>query len=371
MIISLAVSAGFLSTIKEKLYSFTGHVHIAPFGPEAEASLIVNPIDWDANLIKEVRKIPHVNDIIPFAERPVIIQAGSNMEGIKLKGVPTNYQLPSSISLKGNLFKRTDTGYSKQIVLSENMANRLDIGIGETVLLEFFSEGSLPRLRKLTVSGIYHSGMAEIEKYYAICDIKLLQRLNNWDSTKINAYQIYLDDNKYADTVANFIHYNLIDPPVGVTTTTENYQDIFSWLNLLKTNTKVLLIIMGIVAIINMGSVIVILIVDRTSMVGLLKALGMPNASIMKIFLSMSGIISGIGILLGNIFGLGLCVLQNTFGIIQLPEDTYYMKYAPIKIIWWQIVATDIITLVICILCMWIPALYIRRIQPAKALQFK
>ena len=171
--------------------------------------------------------------------------------------------------------------------------------------------------------------------------------------------------------MANFIHYNLIKPPLEAYTTTENYSFIFDWLKLQGMNGTILLIIMAVVAIINMGAVLVILMVDRANMVGLLKALGMPFEATRNIFLSIAGLIGAAGILLGNALAFLLCWLQLTFGIMKLPEDSYYMQFVPIKIVWWHVAMIDVATLVLCVLCMWLPTLYIRRIQPARVLQFK
>ena len=218
---------------------------------------------------------------------------------------------------------------------------------------------------------MYHTGMEEMDKYFAVCDIRLLQRINNWSADSINGYQVDLDNEKYADTIAAFIHYNLINAPMEAYTTSDNYAFIFDWLKLQNLNGIILLAIMAAVSIINMGAVLLILMVDRAMMIGLLKALGMPFETTRNIFLGIAALIGTVGIVLGNILGLGLCWLQQTFGLLKLPEAAYYMKYVPVKIIWWHIAVVDIVTLVLCVLCMWLPTLYIRRIQPARVLQFK
>lgn len=370
MIMTIAIVAGFRHTVTEKLYSFMGHVHVVPFDVTRSNMLTYGePVWYNRRLADSMRQIPHVSAVSPFIERPVIIQAHGGLDGLVLKGVNKDYRFLEGISLTGGIDYR-DTAYSKQIILSQSTADRLNISTGDTVQLDFIEKG-VPRIRRVKVTGLYHSGMEEVDKIFGVCDMRLLQRINNWPADSINGYQVDLTDPGYADTVAAFIHYNLAKPPLEAYTTTENYSPIFEWLELQGMNGRILLVIIAIVAIINMGAMLVILMVDRARMIGLLKALGMPYEGTRNVFLAIAALIAGSGILLGNIVALGFCWAQTRFGLIRLPEDVYYMKYAPVKIVWWQVIATDVVTLLVCVLCMWLPALYIRRIQPARVLQFK
>jgi len=370
MIVAMAIVTGFKYSIAEKLFSFMGHVHIVPFDETKANTLAPEPIYYDPALITAIRKIPHVVHVAPFAQRAVIVQAHGQMEGLQMKGVTKEYRFLPGINTSGPGINYTDTFYSKQILLSNTTADRLNINIGDTVQLDFIESGA-PRIRKVKVAGFFHSGMDEVDKTFGVCDLRLLQRINNWPADSINGYQVDLDDQKYADTVSSFIHYNLINAPLESYTTAENYSFIFEWLELQGMNGTILLVIMAIVAVTNMGAVLLILMVDRAAMIGLLKALGMPFETTRNIFLGIAGLIGASGILLGNILALSLCWLQLRFGIVTLPEETYYMRYVPVKIIWWQVGVVDIVTLVLCIFCMWLPTLYIRRIQPARVLQFK
>lgn len=371
MIVAMAIVTGFSYTISEKLFSFMGHVHVLPYDETHSNSLTYSePIYYDTALIKRLKTIEHVRAVSPFTERPVIVQCKGQMDGLVLKGVDSNYQLNNGISLTGKKINYADTDYSRQICLSTTTANRLNINLGDTVQLDFI-ENEIPRIRRVRVCGIYHSGMEDVDKRFGICDIRLLQRMNNWTKDSINGIQLDLDNNSYSDSISNYIHYNVIAAPLESYTTTQNYAALFDWLSLQNLNGVILLVIMAIVAIINMGAVLVILMVDRARMVGLLSALGMPFDTLRNIFLSIAGLIGATGILCGNVLGLLVCWAQLKFGIFTLPEEIYYMHYVPVKITWWQIGAIDIITLLLCLLCMLVPALYIRRIQPAKVLQFK
>ena len=372
MIVAMAVVTGFNFAVREKLFSFMGHVHVVLFDASKSSSLTPEPIYYDRETEDSIKSLPHVAQVAPFVQRPVIIQAHGTMEGLKLKGVNSKYKFSTSIKFTGRpIDYTTDTFYSKEIILSQTTANKLNVNPGDTVQLDFLEPNAMPRIRRVRVSGIYHTGMEEVDKNFGVCDLRLLQRINNWTADSINGYQVDLDDEAFADTTAAYIHEYLVQAPLEAYTTTENYSFIFDWLQLQGVNGQILLIIMAIVSIINMGAVLVILMVDRAAMIGLLKALGMTFEATRRIFLGIAALIGVSGIILGNLLAFGLCWLQVRFGIIKLSEDVYYMRNAPIKIIWWQVGLIDLVTLLLCVVCMWLPALYIRRIQPAKVLQFK
>lgn len=372
MIMALAVVAGFKDAISGKLFSFMGHVQVRTYNQTgAENVGFTEPIYADPKLRTQLNSLKYVENVAPFIIRPSIAQANGLLENILLKGVDSSFTFGKDIKTAGAL-SFGDSSYSKDIILSRTIADRMNVKHGDTIQVNFFVGGDMPlRIRRLRVAGTYHSGMEEMDKTYAVCDMRLLQRIAGWPADSINGFQLTLDDQTRANDVASAIHYNLIEPPMAVYTTVESVQFIFDWLAFQGVNTTVLIIIMTIVAVINLGAALLILIVDRAPMIGLLKALGMPYDSMRNIFLGISGIVAGLGILFGNIFALGLCFLQLNYGIIKLPEASYYMQYAPIKLIWWQVLAVDAGTLVLCVFCMWLPTLYIRRVQPARVLQFR
>ena len=372
MVVAVAFVTGFKHEVKEKLFSFWGHVHITPYTPDASSLITPNPIKKDAQLEQQVRSMPHVVNMTPFAVRPVIINANKLMEGVQLKGISNEYVLPKSIDYSGNKIDFADTSYSKQIMLSQTTADRLNVKTGEEIQLYFLEPGStFPRIRKVMIAGVFHTGMEEVDKNYGLCDIRLLQRINNWQADDINGYQLTLDDQQFSDTIASQIFYNYLQPPMTTYTMNEIFPNIIDWLKLQDVNTRVIIIIMAIVALINMAVMLLILIVEHGRMVGILKAQGMSLMGLRQVFLYYAGLIGGLGILLGNIIGLGFCWLQAQFQFLHLSEATYYVRYVPVRLYWWQPVAIDLATLLLCILCMWLPTLYIRRIQPAKVLQFK
>lgn len=372
MIIAMATVNGFKHTIKEKMYSMTGHIHIELFDANHSSALNYAPIKWDAHLANEVRQLQHVTQVTPFAEKPAIVRVQGQMEGLKLKGVSSDHKFPNTIQFTGGKIDYSDSLYAKQIILSRTTADRIKVNTGDTIQLIFpDQEHNTVRIRKLVVVGLYHTGVEEIDRYYGLCDIRLIQNISGWTKDDVNGYQVELDNAKYADTVSSIIFNKYLNAPLTSYTAAEIHQNIFDWLDLIDMNGHIILSIMAIVAIINLGAALMILIVDQSRLVGMMKALGMEPGQLRKVFLYYSGLIAGAGIILGNIFGVGLCLIQMKTGIIQLPEDTYYMKHAPIYFNWAEVAAIDVVTLLLCILCMWLPTLYIRYIQPAKVLQFK
>ncbi len=377
MIVTVAISHGFKHVITGKMYSFGGHIHVVLYQDDAAQNLNFNPIQYDQELVDSIRKMPHVKHVAAFVEKPVISQVHGEIEGLFLKGVDSGYSL-SDINLVGSKIDFSDSAYSKQIIISQTTADRLNIEVGDTMMLYFIQQDiSYPRIRKVKVAGIYHTSVDEIDKQFAICDIRMLQRINGWNASQVNGYQVNLSDEKYIDTVNHSIHAFLQQPKYIGTSALESYplsevyRDIFGWLGLLNTEVGLILGIMAVVAIINLASALMILIVDQARMVAIFKALGMEPARLRGVFLYYAGIIAGLGILLGNIFGLGLCILQQKTGFIKLSEKEYFMKYAPIRFQWSEIILINIATLAICVLCMWLPSLYIRYIRPARVLQFK
>lgn len=372
MIMALAIVTGFKYEIREKLFSFWGHVHIEPRTMNANTVIAPEPIQRDFGLEKAVTAMPHVVSIDAFAARPAIVNVNHMMEGLQLKGVDKTYNLPESIDVNGRVIDYSDTAYAKEIMLSAGVADKLNVKPGDMLELYFIEPGSvLPRIRKVKLAGTYHTGMEEIDKSYALCDLRLLQRVNGWDANKINGYQMQLDDDAMADTVANTVFYNFVQPPLTTYTMEDIFPNLFDWLHLQDVNTRVIIGIMAIVAIINLAAALLILIVEQVRMVGILKAQGMPNGQIQRIFLYHAAIISGMGIVLGNLLAFGICWLQLKTGFLKLTEANYALKYVPVKLYWWQPVLINGATIVLCILCMWLPSLYIRRIHPARVLQFK
>lgn len=372
MILSVAIISGFKYAIREKLFSFWGHIHVAPYNANPSSMMSSGAVKTDTELIRHIQAMPHVVQVAPYALSPGIIQAKGHMEGIKLKGIEETYRFAPGIGFTGQRISYADTAYSHQLQLSQTTADRLDVHAGDSVFIYFLEPGAkFPRVRKMQVAGIYHTGLEEVDHYFAICDLRLLQRINGWPADGINGYQVDIDNDQLADTLAEDIRVRYVEPPLTTYPINSIFPNIFDWLRLQDVNARIILSIMAVVVVINLAVALVILIVEQAKMVGLLKALGMSQGSMQQVFLYHTGIIAGVGILAGNVLSLGLCWLQQRYGFMTLSESTYYMKEVPVRINWWQVATVDICTLVLCVLCMWLPSLYIRRIMPARVLQFK
>jgi len=371
MIVTLAIVTGFRHAVSEKLFSFKGHVQVVPYNEMGASSVaFARPVAYDHHLLTELRHIPGVISASPYTLSPVVVQAKGQLEGLNLKGVAADYHFLNGITTYGSPIDYSDAQYAKDVILSRTTADKLDVNIGDTIQLNFIDQRT-PRIRRVRIAGLYHSGMEDMDKLYGLCDMRLLQRVNNWGQDSITGYQVDLANPSMADSVAAHIHYELIEPPLAAYTTVETYPFIFEWLQLQGTNSVILIIIMTIVAVINLSAALLILIIDRAVMIGLLKALGLSFSRTRAIFLYIAALIGGMGILLGNVLALLLCWLQQHYGFVKLPESSYYMKQVPVQIVWWHIVLIDMLTLTVCVLCMWLPTLYIRRVQPARVLQFK
>ncbi len=371
MIIAMALIVGFKQQISRNIFNYWGHIHVTLYSPASASIISPDPLVLDKAIAEKIMAQPGVQSMTPYAIRPAIVNANQLMDGLQLKGVDNSYDF-HSIQSEGLDF--SDTSYSKEIVLSKTTMDRLKLKDGDELLLYFLdAQSTVPRIRKATVAGSYHTGMEDIDAHYALCDIRLLQRINMWNSDQVNGYQLTLANPEEAQAVADKIFNEILPRETQLVASSmyDLFPGIFDWLKLLDTNALVVIIIMSIVAIINLVAALLILIVNQARMVGLLKALGMPEGQMRQIFLYHAALIGITGVIIGNILAIGLCIIQQQTGFLTLSETAYSMQYVPVQIIWWHPVVISICTMLLCILCMWVPTLYIRRVQPAKVLQFK
>jgi len=371
MIIAMALITGFKQQISRNIYNYWGHIHVTLYTAGNTSIIAPDPLMRNADIERQIKMLPGVTSISPYAISPVIINAHQQMESLQLKGVDSSYDFTT---INASPISFSDTDYSQQVVLSATTLNRLKLQPGDDLLLYFIDENSIyPRIRKAKVAGTYHTGMEDIDRLYALCDIRLLQRINQWSPDEINGYQVKLSDPELAQPTADKIFEDILPRTTQLVASTmaEIFSGIFDWLKLLDMNALVVLIIMGVVAIINLVAALLILIVNQVRLVGLLKALGMAERQMRAIFLYHAALIGFAGIILGNILAIGLCVIQQQTGLLKLSEEGYSMSYVPVELVWWHPVLISLGTMVLCILCMWLPTLYIRRVQPAKVLQFK
>ncbi|MEP6728159.1 MAG: FtsX-like permease family protein, partial [Bacteroidota bacterium] len=369
MIVALAITNGFQYTISQKIFSFWGHVRVQHFEAGKIANAEETAIEKNDTVAQLIRSNPDVQSVNTFATKSAILKTNETIEGVLFKGVEKNYRFSQlqQFLKQGRWVNFPDSGYSNEIVLSAYTAGQLKLKINDHVFIYFVpKDGSPIRARKLTLTGIYKTGIEEYDKFIALGDIKLVQRLNNWKPNEIGGYEIFLKDYKQTDKVNDDL-FNALPVSWSSKSIKEINPNIFDWLNLQDTTIVLVLVIMTVVAVLNLITCLIILVLERTRMIGVLKALGAPNTAIQRIFLYQGSIITITGIILGNLLALLLCWLQQRYGFISLQEEMYYISKAEVRLEWWHFALVDSSTFIICLLILIIPTLIIRRIQPVRA----
>jgi lipoprotein-releasing system permease protein len=374
MILTTALVNGFQRTVSSKVFGFWGHIHITRYQPYAGLLTEELPFEGGDSLKRAIRKVPGIRSVDAYATKSAILKATDEIEGVVFKGVGKDYHWKHLLPYmrEGSVISYPDSGYSHQVILSDYLARALKLKLHDPVIIYFIQKGEeAPRARKLVVSGIYKTSIEDYDKTYIIGDLNLLRRLNNWTPREVGGYEVMVDSYKEMDNVADALYAHVLPQNLTASTIHQIYPNIFDWLNLQNMNELIIIIIMAVVAFINMVTAMLILILERTNMVGILKSLGMRNWSLQKIFIYQAGYIVVTGLLIGNVIGLCLGWIQKATGFLKLNEATYYMPVVPIDFKWWQIVCIDLGTLLVCLLVLIIPSLIIRRISPVKAVQFR
>lgn len=381
MIITLALANGFQEQVSQKVFSFLGHMRIQEKQPFKALIAEETPIEKNDSLIEEIKKNPDIESIYPFATKYMILKTKDEIEGVLLKGVDSTYNFDhfKRFLKEGRPIQFNDSTYSREIIISAYTANQLKLKVNDRLFIYFIRPDGL-RPDKLTIAGIYKTGIEDYDKTFAIGDIRLIQRLNAADSislatgkykNQVGGYEIFLKDYKKIDKVAEKIYYMDNFPATWDTQGVQNISpNIFDWLNMQDVTRNVLIGFMIIVAVINLITCLIILVLERIQMIGILKSLGATDWTVQKIFLRHSLIITITGIIIGAGLGLGFLYLQQATGFIKLQEDAYYLSEAAVKIVWWQVGLICIGTLIVCLLILMIPSVLVRKIQPVKAIRF-
>lgn len=368
MLISVAVVKGFQGEIKEKVTGFGAHIQIGNF--DLNQTFENDPVSLSDSTTAKIGQIPGVTHIQRFAQKPAIIKVDDIIEGVVVKGVGRgfNWDYFDKYLVQGKRLNITDSQTTNGILLSRDLADRLKLSPGDEAITYFVQDPS--RVRKFQVKGIYNTGIEDVDEVFLMADIKHVQKLNGWDSDQVGGYEVRITGFEPMGMIARQIQ-TLIPPYQSAQTIDQLFPQIFDWLNLLDMNVQIILILMTIVASINMITALLIMILERTHLIGLLKALGARNPSVIKIFVYNAMILIGLGILIGNGIGLGLIVLQDGFGIVKLGESSYYLKEVPVYFQWGLFGLVNLGSFIFCSVMMLLPAAVINSIVPVKSLRFE
>jgi lipoprotein-releasing system permease protein len=377
MIVSVATGIGLQQKIRQKVSAFNGHIIISSYDDnQSEVSLI--PVSTKQDFYPKFTSVEGISHIQAVASKAGIIRTETAFEGIIYKGVGTDYKWEniSEYMVTGTLPVVSER-LNEQVLISEFLANRLSLKTGDRFNTFFMKEGGnlKPNLRVFEVSGIYNSGFQEFDAFYIIGDIRHLQRINRWKPDEVGAFEVFVDDFDDIEAKGNEVYentFNKVDASKALDTKTivQKYYYIFEWLQLFDFNIVVILAIMILVATINMIVALLVLILERTQMIGILKALGATNWNVRKIFLYNAFYLIVRGLLWGNGIAITLILLQQQFGIVKLNPENYYVNEAPVYLNWFYILLLNLGTVGICLVVLLVPSYIITKISPVKAIRF-
>ena len=369
VLISFLVMLGFQETVKDKVFSFSGHLVITKFtmnnSPEEQ------PMNYHIKIYDKQKEYPFIGHTQEYAHKPGLIKTESEeVLGVVVKGVGKSYNVNAfqQNMVEGKFIEFPDSGYANQIVISRIISNKLKAAVGDDLVIHFFQNP--PRFRKLTVTGIYETNLSEyFDSKVVIGDIRMIQRLNDWSDSLAGGIEVFVNDREHIDE-AGFAIGETMDFDLNIERISDKFIQVFEWLHLLSRQVNILLGIILIVVCVNMISIVLILVMERTQMIGMLKALGANDGFIRSIFIFNGIHLIFKGLVLGNIIGLGLCLLQYRFRIIKLNPHDYYMSFVPIGWHWDIIILLNVLTFLVVTLVLLIPTMVIARINPIKTIRF-
>jgi lipoprotein-releasing system permease protein len=372
MFIAIATGFGLQEKIREKIAAFNGHIVINNF-TNNQATITQNPVSTQQEFYPFFTSIPEIEHIQKVATKYGIIRTETDFEGIVVKGVDEQYRWDYLEEfLVDGVLPVFDESISREVLISDYLAKRLGFKTGDKLIVYFLREDQdrLPRSVGLTISGIFDSGFKEFDETYIIADLKQIQRLNDWSANEIGQFELFVEDFDDIQEVG-FKVYEEVDSFLNASTIVELYPSIFEWLKMFDFNIMLIIGIMILVAGINMMTALLVLILERTQMIGILKALGSSDWSIRKIFLYNAGFLIFKGLFWGNLIGIGLLLIQKYFKVIPLNPETYYVSEAPIYLNLDYILMINFGTLLLCLLMLLIPSVIIVKISPVKAMKFE
>ncbi len=367
MLLAIAISRGYKQQVSQKLSNFQSHILINNLDQNQSYQSL--PIEGNADVEQFINAKNGFKHFQKYAIKAGIIKTENDFQGIVLKGVDSQFDftyLKNSI-IAGNIPKLDTVKLSNQILLSSSLAQKLGFKVGDGIFVYFIQDP--PRVRKFNIVGIFDTNLGEIDDLYAIVDIKQIQKLNGWSNNLFTGYEVFVNNfdslESKVDLLATVTPYTMGITPINLV-----FPDLFNWLNMLDVNVMIILILMAAVAIINMVTALLILIVERSNMIGMLKALGLNNLNIIKIFLNLAAFIIIRGLLLGNALAIGLGYLQQQFSFIKLSEKDYYVSAVPVSFQPFDFILVNFSCFAICLILLLLPANVVSKISPAKSIRF-
>ncbi len=368
MIIAFLILNGFQETVKNKIFGFSGHLLVTRF--TLNNSMEEAPMDYNIDLFNHPENYPYVKHVQEYAHKTGLIKTEDEVLGVVVKGIGKSYDVKGfeENMVEGKFINLPDSGYSNEMMLSKIIAAKLNAKVGDDIVIHFFQNP--PRTRKIKISGIYETNLSEyFDSRVVIGDIRLIQKLNDWADSIAGGLEVYATDLKHIDEAGMEIGQRL-DFDYDVNRVSDKYMQVFEWLHLLSRQVNILLVIILIVICVNMISIVLILVMERTQMIGILKAMGAGDSFIRSVFLYSGVNLIVRGLIFGNIIGIGLCYIQYKFKIVTLNAADYYMSVVPISWHWEIILLLNILTFVIVGLVLLLPTMIITRISPIKAIRF-
>ncbi len=375
MLVAISIVTGFKEEISNKVIGFGSHIQILNY--DSNVSFETSPIDANPEFLPLIKNTEGIRHVQVFGLKAGIVKTQNDIQGLVLKGVGKDYDWSffDKSMLEGGSFRVNIDSVSNSIVISSFLAKKLKLKIGDSFQMWFIQD--TPRFRKFIISGIYETSLQEFDKTFAMVDISHVQRLSGWSENQVSGLEMMVDDFKYIDRITFEVN-EIVSSTffedgsrLKVLNIVEKYPQIFDWLNLQDINVLVIIILMLVVAGINMISGLIIIILDRTNMIGILKALGTSNRSIRRIFLYQSSYLILKGLFWGNLLGISLCIIQKEFSIIKLDPESYYLTAVPININLINIFLLNAGTVALILVFLILPSMLISRISPVESIRFK
>ncbi|MDX2443782.1 MAG: ABC transporter permease [Bacteroidales bacterium] len=374
MIISTATVTGFKNQIRDKVIGFGSHIQIFNF--DSNTSFETTPVNKNQDFMSDLASLPGIKHIQVFGTKAGIIKTDKDIQGIVLKGIGSDFDWDffKKSLVEGDLFVVSDSIKTNKVLISKYISDLLELKVDDSFTMYFVQDP--PRIRKFTVTGVYETSLEDFDKIFILADIGHIQKLNNWDDNQVSGFEITIDNFNDIQLksweVQDLVGLEITEggTRLRVQSIIDKYPQIFDWLNLQDLNVWIILTLIFLVAGFNMVSSLLILILERTNMIGILKALGTRNWSIRKIFLYQSAYLIMKGLFWGNLIGIGFCLIQNQFGIIKLDQASYYLSEVPINLNLFIVLGLNISTLFLTIIMLLVPSYLISRISPVKAIRF-